>query len=436
MLTIVQKIPRHLLVAASAWFGRLSAALMGLYTIRLLTVALGTEHYAVFALLSGLQGWYLLADFGLGASLQNFISERRARHESYGDLVGMAGVLAILLAVILLATLYAVARYVAPLVLQGFPWLTTMDQVRDFYAAGALCTIFGIGGISYKIWYAEQRGYLANLMPALAATITLVWVQFVAQMDSPDKLFWCLIAAFLPQSVLPTCAFVVQLVGTGQMSLPDLKSLRNLLKRAFKFWGFGIMAALVLQIDYLVMSQFLSPRDIVAYSLAAKMFGLAFFVYSAVLQALWPACAEMVELKKWEILNRILVRNILIGIAIIVTSTLVLLLAMDQVVEILSPNDKITISSEFLILCGIYYVIRVWTDTYGMILQSASYLRPFWILTPIQAIVSVVTMLLLTPIFGINGVVYSLCLSFILTVAWGLPFAWSRRRNKLALLNN
>ncbi len=56
---------------------------------------------------------------------------------------------------------------------------------------------------------------------------------------------------------------------------------------------FSSLSIIVLQTDYIVMSQKLSAADIIKYTVTMKIFGLMFFIYTAVLQALWPVCAEL-----------------------------------------------------------------------------------------------------------------------------------------------
>jgi Na+-driven multidrug efflux pump len=77
-----------------------------------------------------------------------------------------------------------------------------------------------------------------------------------------------------------------------------------------------------------------------------------------------------------------------------------------------------------------YYVMRVWTDTYAMVLQCRSHLYPLWISTPIQAILSVVFQILLIQRLGVQGAVWGMMGSFLFTAAWILP--WSVRRMRIA----
>src|SRR5260221_7286665 len=85
MQSLTRSVPRHVWVAASAWISRAVVAVVSLLAIRILLQSLGTEHYSIFAILSGLAGWFFLFDLGSGFAAQNYISERRAKHEAYCD---------------------------------------------------------------------------------------------------------------------------------------------------------------------------------------------------------------------------------------------------------------------------------------------------------------------------------------------------------------
>ncbi len=187
------------------------------------------------------------------------------------------------------------------------------------------------------------------------------------------------------------------------------------------------MSAGVLQIDYLIMSQFLPAKDIVGYNLSNKIFSLAFFIYSALLMALWPVCAEAISRNEWLQVNRHVRKSIILGAGIIAVTTFCLIIFMPEMVNLLSPREQVTIPVLFIVLLGCYQLLRVWTDTYAMLLQSMSYLRPFWLYIPFQAILSFLLQWYLVKKLGIYGVVLGLMGSFIATACWALPFSFYRR---------
>jgi len=425
---LLNRIPRHLLVAASAWGSRIITAATGLLSIRLLLRTLGEDQYALFAVLAGLQGWYMLTDAGLGVSLQNYISELRARDRAYDSYVSAAVFMLLLLFSFNIIALYLLSPWLTAVVLKGFPAVGDAEKIQAFFWAGMLLLLTCSAGIVYKIWYAEQKGYLANIVPAIASVMSLAGVVIVENLGIEKKLLWDVIAMFSPQALLPLLVLLKQ-------SYKNYKKLRNvptdiiekLLKRAGKFFFFSVMAAGVLQIDYIMMSQFLKPHDIVVYNIATKIFSLVFFVYSAILSALWPVCSEAIALNLWKSVNNYLRKYICIGAGIVVTATFVLMIFMPQVVRLISPQKEYTVPVLFVLLLGAYYIVRVWTDSLATVLMSMSYLRPLWLFVPVQAVLSALLQWLLIPRLGVYGVVIGITGSFLLTVSWGLPLAYSRR---------
>ena len=423
-------LPRHLFVVVAAWASRAVTALVLLASVRILTDSLGLENYAVFVLLTGLTGWFMLADMGIGSSVQNYISESRSRGQSYDDLISTSGLLALLILFVTVISLYFISPYLAPLLLKNFPFLSQAEKTKLFFLTGALSIGMGVGGIVYKVWYGEQRGHLSNIVPAIAAVVGLIGLILVRQTPVENRLLLSLAVFTAPLAVLPLGVLLVQQWRVVRLrrvlEYPGTKlhgTIRRLLKRGLQFWFFAIMAAGVLQIDYIVMSQFLVANDIAAYYISTKVFGLAFFVYSAILAALWPVFAESIAKHDWGLVQRYLRKYLSLGLSFMFVCTISLIWLMPVAVGILAPKENIIISFGFILLLGFYHMIRVWTDTFAMVLLSVSDMKPFWIYVPVQAILSIVMQWVLVPVYGLYGVALGLIVSFILTVSWGLPLA-------------
>lgn len=424
------RIPRHLLVAASAWASRIVTAMVLLASVRILMDILGLENYAVFVLLVGMTGWFMLADMGIGVSVQNHISESRARVQPYDDLISTSGILAVLLLLVTVIALYFISPYLAPLLLKNFTFLSDAEKTKLFFFTGTLSVGTGVGSIVYKVWYAEQRGHLSNIVPAVASVVGLIGLLLVRQTQIEDRLLFSLAAFTAPPAILSLGVLLTQQLrmlrlrrGLGYSGKMLFGTIQLIMKRGIYFWFFAIMAAGVLQIDYIVMSQFLGAHDIAAYYISTKVFGLAFFAYSAILAALWPVFAESIAKKEWGLVQRYLKKYLALGLVFIFFCTVSLIWLMSVVVRILAPMENIIISFELILLLGIYFMIRVWTDTFAMVLLSTSNLKPFWLYVPIQAILCIVLQCLLVPVYGLYGVVLGLIASYVFTVSWALPIA-------------
>lgn len=410
-------------------------ALTQFISIRLLTAGLGHEQYAAFAILTGILGWYTLADLGVGTSLQNTISQCRAHKRPYANYLHAVGLIAIALFAISISVLYLLSLYLGPLLLRNFAF-DSDEKVRQLFVSGAFLAAAAIGGIAYKIWYAENRGHLGNIVQAVAAILGLLGLWVVLHLSHRNRLLWSLVAYTGPGAVLA----ILSLIAATRVRVCEQKPLRQedlvrLFKHGLRFWFFILMAMSVVQIDYVVMSQYLQPSEIVAYAVVTKMFTLVFFMYNSVLSALWPVFSELIALGNWSKAQGYLTHYLSLGIALMLFSTVALVFAMPKVIHLLSPTQAVVIPMTFILLSGFYHVIRIWTDTFAMVLQSMNDMTPFVFFVPIQALLSAAGQVFFVKRYGIYGILIGLICSFCLTVTWMGPLRLYRhfRGGKLTL---
>lgn len=421
------KIPGHLLVAATAWLARILIAGAQLVSIRIVLSKLGTDAYAVFALLTSLMVWFMLIDFGIGYAAQNAISERRAIGEVYEReiVVGLSIGMVLLAATGVIFML--LSQGIGPAYLRQFNFLDVDEKVTYFSTVTILFLGTGTGQIIYKVWYGEQRGYLANALMALAALVSLGGLWAVVHSDIEDKLYWGLVAYLAPSMVLPLLASIWRIAHAGRAAwIFERSELNRLFSKAWRFWGFAAMSAAVLNIDYIIMSQYLRPVDIVLYTLTTKILGFALMVYGTALMALWPVCTELAAKNQWAEIFRHITSYLVAGAAVVVIAAFCFSVWRKETSTLFTGGKAIDIPLGLIALVAAYFLIRVWTDTFAMILQSISDLRPLWIFVPIQAILSGSLQWLLAPKFGLYGIVAGVMLSFLITVVWALPLATQR----------
>jgi O-antigen/teichoic acid export membrane protein len=325
--------------------------------------------------------------------------------------------------------LYFVSPILAGRLLKHFPELSEAQKTSAFFAAGVLSICATIGGIGFRIWYAEHRGYVANLFVLLGAVGGLIGVLVVNRLPPEHRLLLSLSAYLAPGALL---ALIALFWGIGKHRTNgitlDKFVVARIARRAWRFWVVAILSALVLQVDVLVISQLLLAKDVATYSLVAKIFALIFFGYSAMLGSLWPVFAEARAAGHWDNISQIARRYLVSGVAFMAVATLCLVGAMPWIVRILAPHSGIVVSATLILLMGIYYAIRVWTDMYTTILQCGNDVRVFWLYVPLQAIVGVSLQWVLASHYGLHGIVLGLIGSFALTAAWVLPLAVSHSR--------
>jgi O-antigen/teichoic acid export membrane protein len=428
MQSLTRSVPRHVWVAASAWISRAVVAVVSLLAIRILLQSLGTEHYSVFAILSGLAGWFFLFDLGSGFAAQNFISERRAKHEPYSDFVAAGTILSLVLLVLAAAILFLIATPASRFLFAQYVDLSSVQKRDLFLIVGLFSSVVGLAGFVNKVWYARQLGFLANVAPAIGPVIGFILIKLVAASAIPDKLYWSCVAFFAPPAVLMLIAASTLLPAITRLRFETIwHDIKLILRRGRGHWLFAVLAATTLKVDYIVMSQVLRGDAIVSYNIASMIFTSIFFIYAALLAALWPSCAEAIARNQWHEIGGYLRRYISLGIVLIVIATSLIAFLRPQILHLLSPTTPVSLGLGLISLFGVYFVIRVWTDTFGMILQSISAMKIFLIAVPIEAAIAVALQILFVRRFGPMGIPAALIVAYLCTVSWIMPVTLYRR---------
>ncbi len=426
------KSSRYLLVAGSAWASRIMLALLQVASIRLLTMGLGQSAYAVYALLLGLAAWFTLADFGISAALQNLVAESRARGIDYTATFAAWSVIAMAGGALLALAAWLLSPWLAAMLMADFPGVSTEARVDATRVMAVASIALASASLIFKVWYGEQRGYLAHLCQLAGGALAYLCSAWVVNHVVEHRLEWCLFAWCGINALLPMAFLLWRVKGAR---LPprgaSTPAMRDVARQALGFWGYGLMAALVLQLDYVLVARVLGAADLVSYSIHARVFALGFFVYTSVLGALWPGLTERAALGRGREMMTSALRHLGAGLAFIALFTAFVALFDDRLLAIIAPTVSAAGTVSFIVAMGGYYLVRVWSDTFAVVLQSMGQLRPFYVMVPAQAVVSIAAQLAGLRWLGLPGIPLGMGLSFLLTVAWAAPMLASRRSRSL-----
>lgn len=414
-------LPRHLLVAGSTWLSRIVTAAVSFFVVRLLTDLLGAEGYAAYSVLAGLLGWFSLGDFGLSSAVQNRVAQRRAAGTAYGAVIVYALRLLVVLWIPVAAVLVVASGPIAAPLLRasGFP---PEAAQRYFLVAAALLSVTAVSHLAYRIWYGEQRGFLANGVTALSALGGLVLLTAVSGVDVSDRMTAALVAGLGTPALLGATALVLVYVRArktrGDFPLAERGPM---VRKSMEFWAFGIMSTLVLHIDIIIISQTLPAPDIALYSVLRKFYDIGQVLYAAVLLALWPTWTELTSAGDWSTAQRYLVRYLALGLLGSIGLSAVMLILAPTLLDLLAPSLLLRPSAGLLLVLGGVAAVRVWTSTWAVALQSVDEVRVLWLSTPAQALINGVLQFYMARRWGLTGLLAGLMLSYLLTTVWILP---------------
>lgn len=416
------------LTVGAGWGSRIVGALAQFVAVRILTAMLGVDGFGAWAVITGLLAWFMLADLGLGAALQNYISAQRVAasteeleartivtmRAAIGFLCRMTALLWLLLAI--------ASPWAGPFLLEGFAKISSIDAAIAFFIFGAIAIAVGASSIALKICFAEHRGYLAHFATAGGAVLGLAGLVLVAHIAPYHRLSWALFANYSPVFCLSAFLLYRRLKYSSLVATERRHILRPLLSQAGHFLLFSSLSALVLNIDFIVLARTVSPGEVATYAVFVKIYGLVFFIFSSVLQAYWPLSAEAFQRGDTSRLRALMTRCIGFGVLTIIGASIALLVLHEHIADVLAPGRNLVLPSNLILYFSVYWVLRVWSDTFSTIVLSAGRAMFLCKIVPIQAILSVGLGAWGANHYALPGFMLGMSASFVLTVMWILPF--------------
>lgn len=420
MIFLSKKIPQHLCVASFGWICRIINASIQVVSIPVILRFLGTSDYAIFAIITGLLTWYNLADIGLGSSIQNEISYLRVNGDDGKEFLRSIAIYIVIIGIIEVAFFLIAALFLQHLLLRQ---ISTTAPRYLLAMVGSMYIVVTVFGISARIFFAKQKGYWGYLYQSVGIVIGFTVILLMIFLQVQNKLFWIAFGWMVPQVIISIISFLHAVPCARWIKSADFKVFRKILATAWQFSVYAISAAFVLGLDYIIMSQIISVNEIVIYNIFNKIFAFIFFGYTAVLAAIWPVMTENYvsgnELKI-RATNKTIVRNIWLGVTYVLLASIVVIVAKGSLMRYFA-DAKLTVPALIIALFGIYYAIRVWSETYTTAILSRNKVAFVVTVLPLQAVISVVFSYYFGMKFGLAGILAGLILCFVLTSFWLMP---------------
>jgi ADP-heptose:LPS heptosyltransferase/O-antigen/teichoic acid export membrane protein len=421
--TFVKQLPRHWVVASSAWISKIIVSLVQIVSIRTLLSYLGQDRYAVYTIAFSLTLWFSLADFGLSSSLQNFISEARAKKESYEKYIIAALQVIILLLIVTSLIIIFISSSIQEIVFRKFTFIQEIENINIILFVGMISATTAILSIVYKMYQALHKGYIPNIMPAVAAIISMTLiVLFNHYSHVQHSILSALLIFTSPQLFLVLITFTIIFKDYfAKIFRFNFEVIKSLFIRSLKFYGISILALTYSQIDYLVMSQTLNVNEIVKYNIFSRVFMFFTFIHIAMMQAIWPVSAEMFVKREFSKIKTIIKNTIGTSVIFIAAGTISVIFFANFIIKVLAPGVNITPPLSLILLLAFYTILTAWQNTFASLLQSMNVLRIFWLYLPPMVVINVLSQYFMSKKYGCDGIVLGHIISMMLVSFWVLP---------------
>lgn len=420
------RLSSHFLTMGCGWLSRGVYGVIQLVSIPILLHALGNTAFAIFLILTGLTPWFIMMDLGVGSSLQNELSRQRVEAGNLSPILKAVGVPILAIGVVESLLFACIAGFLQSLLLKKMAF-TSNEHL--FLVTGLFFIWYGVLSVANKVFFARQQGYFGYLYQTLGYSSALGVVGVLSFFHPAGGLFIACVGWVGAQTFWALVSYFHAFFWRQQCSLGDWVVFKRIFLAGIPFGTFFLFANLVLAMDYILMSQILEDNDIIIYSIFSKIFMFAYFGYTAMNAAIWPILTESFTRKNLEEMlktNAMLIKNVILAIIFVAMITLVIFFFRDWLMELFSLTAFKT-SGVVIGLFGVYYIVRVVADTYGVVLQSLGKTRVFLVVVPIHGLINFILAITLTRLWGINGFMLALTFSFLLTVFWLWPALYYKK---------
>ena len=404
------------MTTASAWLARVVTAVLQILSVRAAIFLVGTDQYSVIAIIVGLQAWFLLLDFGGSFSFLNYASEKQALGGGAQDCLACALLWSIASVIVGTLLLNVLAAPVAKWLFQnGITFTKSTDAETALRVGGTLFIVFANTQLIPRLWLAEGRGYIANILPVLGATSTLLAFELMPLLGAShlDIVTVTVIFCFPNAFIQLVCLIWVSLKRGIAPNTCNSDFLKMFGARAFQAFIFALQAAGTLQIDYIILSQLAEPADIVIYSIFSRVFILLSFVYTSVLTSIWPVLAYNIVHREALKLRQGIKYLFIYGTAFVVVASVAIYVFERPLLSLMTHGQVISPPPFLVVLLGFNQLAVLWVSILSQIMQVAGRLKIMINATFFQLIISVGLQYWLTTRLGITGIVAGVLLSYL-----------------------
>lgn len=420
---------RHRRIALATVASALSkgvGVLANLLIIPMTVRYLGSERYAIWAMLTTLFVTLNSFDFGIGTGLVNVIAAASGREDrqlikrlvSSGFFMFLIIGSAMALLVLAVTVLWPFGVY------QLFNVSTGIARHEARSSVAMVAVIFGFGMpflVALRFQEGLQEGYKSYLTQACASLLGLALTVLVIKLKL--GLPWLVLSLLGSQGLANAGMFVAQFFVSKRWARPsardfDATTTRSLVKTGMLFFALNWLTLVGLQaLDPFVISHVIAASDwakqVTAYSVVQRLSQLA-FLYWAFTQALWPAYAEAIARQDFDWVKRTIIRSIRLSLVWGCMAGVFLSLCGGWIIRIwvgtaVSPAD----CRGLLLSFGFFILVNSLVMAFATIINGSHFLKEQLVILGAAASLSFVLKIVLGKKFGAAGVVWGTNIAFL-----------------------
>ena len=418
---------RIALTMTSGLFARVLALLVTLLMVPITLAYLGKNQFGLWAAMTSTVVWLGVFDFGVSTGLVNALAEANGRDdkEAAGAYVSTAGILLTLIACGMGCVLLVAAPHVAWGAVFATKGVVPEDVVRlgAMVAAGA----FAIGmplALVTQIYTAYQKAYVSNVFVAIGAVFTFlaVWVAVSLKASLPGVIF--------ASSAAPLLAALANGIVLTKRDMPWLRitwslcslwALRRLGKTCVPLFLLQIGGLMVNQSQFFILAHAVGLSTVADYTIIARIMQIFGSLLLLTTGAFMPSYREAFERGDHTWIAICFKRMMLLRMTLASLFSVVLLGFGNDLLRLWLRRSDVHFRLEIWVALAVLLLSSTWVTAHTDLLTI---LDRIWIqvgLVLINGTATVALTLLLSPMYGILGVICAVAFITVFGWTWLLP---------------
>lgn len=404
--------------SAISFVAKACTILLGLITMPLVFNSLDKYQFGVYATLTSIISWIDLFDFGITQGLRNRLTEARVdgdvkRARKY---ISTSYCLLGIIAVALLAVYFVFIKHIN---WQGI--LNAVEIERNLLDKMALWVIVlflvrFVASVINKIYYAFQKAYLVDVTQLIGKVIYLAILVVMVRTKSISLIGVAIlqsgISAFIPVAAAVYFFCFNEKEYRPSPRMVDFSITNQILGLGWQFFVIQVALLIIHSGNNLLISQFVDPASVPAYSLSYHLFSYVLIAYTIIITPLWSAYTEAWRMGRVEWIKQTMKK---------IRSIFFLFVLVCMIVVVFTPfifriwiGEKANVPMIMAFAVAIMILLDMWIRIYDFFINGVGKIRVQMIVNIIMACINIPLAYVLSVIceLGAIGVVIASITSY------------------------
>jgi O-antigen/teichoic acid export membrane protein len=386
-------------------------------TVPLCLNYLDKYQYGIWLTIASFLAWFVLFEIGLGAGLQNKLTEALSTNK-----IKLARVY-VSTSYVAITSIIIVVSLIFYLIQPFINWASVFNVPQSMNGQLRVIILIAFSFFFFQFVFrlidyvliADQKVAFANALGPISSVISLVVIFIISRTCKPSLLYLCL--AFLGSQLLTTLGASIFFFSTRYKHIrPSIfyfrkNYLSDLMKLGINFFFIKISGIFIFQATMIIIAQYFTPSAVTQYNVADKLFSLVFVGFSYITQPLWPAYTQAWITKDVNWISK--TTNKLLKLwFIIIVFTIILLLSSKQIYSIW-VGQKLTIPFILSFAIALHYILFLYGGIFNVFINGVGKLKIQLISLILGAMLYIPFVYLFTRILhmGPEGIVFAMIIA-------------------------